>query len=216
MGEWRLFPEGTVPEYTTAAWYAGRERAPHLEQGGGHTERLIETAAQVHAAAKEYGLRTVSDLGAGDGGLLSLLERPPIVSCWGYDLQQTNVDGAVNDRGVRVELGDVVDGEWYDPDLDNRDGTIVVGQIVVCTEMLEHLIDPHGFVRRIAQRARWPERDPVLVASSPWMERPGNAYEFHTWAWNQDGYRALLEQGGFEVVRQQICGGFQVLTGVRR
>lgn len=206
MGEWRLFPEGTIPEYTTPAWYAGRERAPHLEQPG-HAERLHETARQVHAAANAYGLRTVSDLGAGDGGLLSLLQDPPITSCWGYDLQQTNIDGAAGDRGVRVELADVVESEWGD-----QPGTITLGQIVVATEMLEHLIDPQGFVRRIASA----DQARVLIASSPWTERPGAAYEFHTWAWDPDGYRALLEQGGFDVVAQQFCGGFQVLTGVRR
>lgn len=205
MGEWRLFPEGTIPEHTTPAWYAGRERAPHLEQAG-HAERLHETARQVHAAAETHDLHTVSDLGAGDGGLLSLLENPPITACWGYDLQQTNIDGAANDRGVRVELADIIEAEWGD-----GPGMVTLGQIVVATEMLEHLISPHGFVRRIAAKGAQ-----VLVASSPWTERPGSAYEYHTWAWDPDGYRALLEQGGFEVVKQELCGGFQVLTGVRR
>lgn len=211
MGEWRLFPEGTIPECTTAAWYAGRERAPHLEQGGGHTERLIETAAQVHAAARAHFELppTVSDLGSGDGGLLSLLDLTQVLHAWGYDLQQTNVDAAENDRHVNVYYGDVVEGWYLESEVIGR-APIMWGAISVCTEMLEHLIDPHAFVRTIAEHSR------VLVASSPWMERPGSAYEFHTWAWDQEGYRALLEQGGFEVVRQQICGGFQVLTGVRR
>lgn len=212
MGEWRLFPEGTIPEYTTAAWYAGRERAPHLEQGGGHTERLHETAAQVHAAADAYFSHapTVSDLGAGDGGLLSLLEVPSrIAVAWGYDLQQSNVLAARVERGVNVVFGDVVEG-WLSLARNGPRYLIRFGDISVCTEMLEHLVDPHAFVRTIAQGSR------VLVASSPWMERPGSAYEFHTWAWDPEGYRALLEQGGFEVVRQELRGGFQVLTGVRR
>jgi hypothetical protein len=55
----------------------------------------------------------------------------------------------------------------------------------------------------------------VLVASSPHTERPGAAYGFHTYAWDLDGYRALLEQAGFEVVRQEPVGMFQVVTGVR-
>jgi 2-polyprenyl-3-methyl-5-hydroxy-6-metoxy-1,4-benzoquinol methylase len=210
MGEWKLFPDGTIPEYTTAAWYAGRERAPHLEQGGGHTERLHETAAQVHVAAcTRFDLPpTVSDLGAGDGGLLSLLNMDQIVAAWGYDLQQTNVHGARSEREVDVQYGDVIEG-WTEPRFTRGRVPIRWGQISVATEMLEHLVDPHGFVRTIGQHSK------VLVASSPWLERPGSAYEFHTWAWDQDGYRALLEQGGFQVVRQQICGGFQVLTGVR-
>lgn len=208
MGEWRLFPEGTVPEYTKPDWYAGRDRAPHLEQGE-HRDRLIEAAAQVHAAAIEFfdHMPTVSDLGAGDGGLLSILDRSRIIAAWGYDLQQTNVDAARSQRCADVVLGDVVEG-WATPY--SRLGTIPIqfGDISVCTEMLEHLIDPHWFVKSIV-------RSRVLVASSPWTERPGSAYEFHTWAFDPDGYRALLEQGGYRVVRQELRGMFQILTGVR-
>jgi hypothetical protein len=208
MGEWRLFPEGTVPEYTKPSWYAGRSRAPHLEQGE-HRDRLIEAAAQVHAAAVEFfdHMPTVSDLGAGDGGLLSILDRSRIIAAWGYDLQQTNVDAARDERGVSVSLGDVVEG-WLRLEPDGPTHPIRFGDISVCTEMLEHLVDPHWFVKSIVQSR-------VLVASSPWTENDQNHYEFHTWAFDQAGYRALLEQGGYRVVRQEIRGMFQVLTGVR-
>jgi hypothetical protein len=190
--EWRLFPEGTIPEYTRPEWYAGREHAPHLEQVG-HRDRLMATASLVARAAMG-GRRTLVDLGAGDGGLLSLLG--PAVAAWGYDLTPENLQAA-KERGVDVRLGDVVEGdvEW--------------GQIAVCTEMLEHLVDPHGFVRRIAQHAE------ALVCSSPWLERPGSAYEFHTWCWDLDGYRALVEQAGFRVLRQQYVHGFQLILASR-
>lgn len=191
--EWRLFEAGTVPEYTRPDWYAGRERAPHLEQDG-HRDRLMRSAAFVAEAAFRYGLSTVVDLGAGDGGLLSLFGSG--LHVWGYDLQPSNLEGA-KERGVDVRLGDVVDGdvEWAD--------------IAVCTEMLEHLVDPHAFVRRIAEHAR------VLVCSSPADERPGSAYEYHTWAWDLEGYRALVEQAGFQVVKQQPVNRFQVILAAR-
>jgi hypothetical protein len=190
--EWQLFEAGTVPEYTRPEWYANREHAPHLEQAG-HRDRLMATASLV-AWAATGGLRTVVDLGAGDGGLLSLLG--PALTGWGYDLQPTNLQAA-KDRGVDVRYGDVVDGdvEW--------------GQIAVCTEMLEHLVDPHAFVRRIAAHAQ------ILVCSSPWGERPGAAYEFHTWAWDLAGYRTLVERSGFAVLRQQRVHGFQLILAAR-
>ena len=192
--EWRLFPEGTVPEYTRPEWYAGRDHAPHLDQPL-HRGRLLQTASFVAQAAFAGKLRTVVDLGAGDGGLLSLLG--PALTGWGYDLMPTNLDAAKK-RGADVRYGDVVAGdiEW--------------AEVAVCTEMLEHLVDPHGFVRRIGEHAQ------VLVCSSPWQERPGNAYEFHTFAWDMDGYRALVEQGGFKVQRQRCVGPFQVILAVRR
>lgn len=193
MGEWRLFPEGTVPECTTAAWYAGRDRAPHLEEEI-HRPRLIASATHVARVAFSRGLSTLVDLGAGDGGLLSLLG--PNLKAWGYDLAPANV-AAAEHRGVDVRQGDVLtdDVEW--------------AEIAVATEMLEHLVDPHAFVRTIASRAR------ALVCSSPWNERPGAAYEFHTFAWDFDGYRSLVEQGGFTVLQQEAVGPFQVIVAVR-
>ena len=194
--EWRLFPEGTIPEYTTPEWYAGRLSAPHLEEPG-HRERLIATAEVII----ELNPSTVVDLGAGDGGLLSLLQAAHI-SCWGYDLQQTNVDVAQNIRGVQVELHDIVN-DFYSVGHGN-------GDVAVATEMLEHLIDPHGFVDKIAQMYS------IVVASSPWHETPNNHYEFHTFCWDLEGYRNLFESNGFEVVNQFIVQGAQIITGISR
>lgn len=190
--EWRLFDEGTVPEYTQPGWYAGRGHAPHLEQG--HRPRMEHAAAFIAEAAFSRGLRTVVDLGAGDGGLLSLLG--PALTAHGYDLMPENLQAA-KERGVDVRYGDVLEDnvEWAD--------------IAVCTEMLEHLVDPHGFLRAL------PDSVKVLVCSSPRDERAGAAYEFHTWAWDFDGYRALVEQAGFTVQRQRPVGRFQVILAVR-
>ena len=99
MSEWRLYPEGTVPEHTTSLWYEGRERARHLEEPG-QRERLLRTA-ELCADAFSLGARDAVDLGAGDGGLLSQLQYP----CWGYDLQETNIEGA-RERGVKVSYLD--------------------------------------------------------------------------------------------------------------
>lgn len=186
--ETRFFEPGTVPEWTTPDWYAQRERAPHLEQDG-HRGRLLLSAEYVWHARSEHRLRTVSDLGCGDGGLLSLIGAP----AWGYDLMPENIAGAA-ERGVDARLGDFMNEpvEW--------------GDITVCTEVLEHLIDPHAFVASIPSQ--------VLVASSPDGETWEQRYEFHTWGWDMPGYRALFEQGGYRVVRHESIG-FQVLMGVR-
>jgi 2-polyprenyl-3-methyl-5-hydroxy-6-metoxy-1,4-benzoquinol methylase len=195
---WRLFEEGTVPPWTTAEWYAGRDRAPHVDEAV-HKDRLLLAARMVDDAARDRGFPTLVDLGCGDGGLLWLLAQSlvPLDRAWGYDLQQSNVAPGVKERHVDVRYGDVVNGE------------IEWGEIAVATEMLEHLVDPHAFVRRIAEHSR------VLVASSPHTERPGNAYEFHTWAFDLEGYHELLEQAGYEVVAHETTGMFQVITGVR-
>lgn len=194
MTEWRLFDEGTVPECTTPAWYEGRERAPHLEQPG-HRERLYATYDHFKALLQQFPMiESVSDLGCGDGGFLSLL--PSGLDTWGYDVSPEAVRGA-RQRGVKATQFDVISGEP------------VLGTLSVCTEMLEHLIDPHGFLQRVA----W--GSPFIIASSPATETDRDHYEFHTWAWDADGYRALLEGAGYTVTSATRVQSFQVLTGVK-
>lgn len=197
MVEVRFFEEGTIPECTTSEWYTGREHAPHLEQYG-HRDRLIKASEFVHRLVAEHGLTRVVDVGAGDGGLLSTLSDLS-VSREGYDLQQTNVDAAKANRGLDLEVRDIVADPptWSDDE----------HTCVVATEMLEHLVDPHGFLKAIPAKA--------VVVSSPWSETVGPAYEFHTWAWDNDGYRALIEQAGYEVVYQENVSIFQVWGAVR-
>jgi 2-polyprenyl-3-methyl-5-hydroxy-6-metoxy-1,4-benzoquinol methylase len=192
MTEWQLFEPGTVPECTTASWYADRPRGPHLDEGI-HQGRLRLASEMATDAANRHGCAAIVDLGAGDGGLLSTVKGIP---AWGYDLQSSNVDPARAERGVDVRYGDVVAGEveWAD--------------LAICTEMLEHLLDPHAFVRRIAEHSR------VLVASSPYTETDESHYAFHVWAWDQDGYRVLLEQAGYRIERHETVDLFQVIQGV--
>lgn len=195
MKEWRLFEEGTVPEWTTPEWYAGRETAPHLEQEG-HKQRLELTGKMVNEAV-DMGAKSVCDLGAGDGGLLTLVR--PGIARWGFDLQQTNVDAAET-RGVTVSLLDVVGQPWTPADC------------MVATEFLEHLVDPHGMVRRIAA-----ERTVrFLVASSPYTETDESHYGYHTWAWDETGYRRLLEDHGWWVIRQETAWISQVLLAAKK
>lgn len=196
--QWRLYDPADPPYWTTPEFYAGREAAPHLEQEG-HRERLLLTADMVIDALDRFGkqnpgkLGSVLDLGAGDGGLISLFRGKGAVI--GYDLQQSNIDAAKG-RGVVVELKDVV----------TELPPIFPTDVLVATELLEHLLEPAEFVRRLhASPARH------LVASSPYTETPESHYEFHTWAWDLDGYRALLEDAGWRVIRQETAWISQVL-----
>ena len=197
MTEWKLF-DGPPPEYTTAAWYAGRDRAAHLEQDW-HRPRLLAAGRHVRDLAERHGLKTAVDLGCGDGGLLSLLSGAPgIGRCWGYDLCPAAVNGARLDRGVDAYLLDVI----------AEPGKVRWGALAVATELLEHLAGPHDLVRQAAKHSR------AIVASSPVHESDLLHYEFHAWAWDMAGYRALIEQGGFTITRHEVIGGHQVISGV--
>lgn len=204
--EARLFPEGTIPTWTTSDWYEGRDSAPHLEQDG-HRDRLLATRDVIVKLEDLWWPEdeiqehfSVVDLGAGDGGLLSLL-KASLVDSWGYDLQQTNVRVAHEYRRVNVRYVDVVNCQ---PE------AIKWAPVAVATEMLEHLIDPHGFVKKVSEYSDY------IVASSPWHETADNHYEFHTWAWDEEGYAALLRNNGFPEIQQHFrVSGAQIIVGAK-
>jgi hypothetical protein len=193
--EWRLFEEGTVPYVSTAEFHRDRDRAPHLEQLH-HRPRLELALDCVRAAENWYARPTLSDLGAGDGGFLTLV-APYVGRAWGYDLCPANVAGAA-ERGADVRLQDFTKER---PDL---------GVITTMLEVLEHIARPHELVRAV-----WKAGVHVLIASSPSNETGTHHDAVHAWAWDMDGYRALLEGGGWSVVRHETTGGHQVILARR-
>jgi hypothetical protein len=200
MAEYKLF-EGDTPYVSTSEFHSHRPRAFHLEEDG-HRERLYTAREFVGKAAEwDGGQVSVSDLGCGDGGLLSILQDMPEVSrCWGYDFQPSNAAGW-QERGVTASLADA-----FGKDRD----VIQYGRVVVTTEVLEHLADPHGAIEHFAYTSDY------LVASSPYDEHADSHDECHAWAWDLEGYRNMVESNGFRVIEHRKLGWkFQVLLAVR-
>lgn len=194
--EWRLFDEGETPFVSTLEFHHDRDRAPHLEQVG-HQPRLFKAAEYVMEIAQHQGGVTVSDLGCGDGGLLSLVQMHPFVTeAWGYDFTPANA-AAWTSRGV----------EGMELDFVNYRRGVSFGDVTIMTETLEHLADPHEIVRWVATGSKW------LVASSPAFETDTMHDGLHAWAWDQSGYAALLEQGGYLIIRHELAASFQVIMG---
>jgi len=200
VAEWKLF-EGDEPYVSTAAFHEHRARAPHLEQEG-HQQRLHMAAKFVQDACLLDGEAcSVSDLGCGDGGLLSVVQNYSCVSrAWGYDFQPSNQAGW-QDRGVTAYLKDVFGADRDD---------IQFGRITVMTEVLEHLANPHGEVRWVSQNSDY------LVCSSPYDESDLSHDECHAWAWDKVGYRNLLENNGFTIIEHvDLSWKFQVALAKR-
>lgn len=193
MTEWKLF-DGDVPHVSTAAFHADRARAPHLEQPG-HRRRLLAAAVMVRAAAAELGAPcTFSDVGCGDGGLLSLVQGA-FTDAWGYDFCPANTAGWA-ERGVTAEFLDV----FADP------GRARLGDVTAATEVLEHLADPHGVLVWIrAHSAR-------LVCSSPHGEDNRSHAAEHAWAWDTQGYAAMITGAGWVIGQHELAGPFQVVS----
>jgi len=202
MAEYKLF-EGAVPYVSTAEFHADRPRAPHLEQAG-HQERLHLAAEFVCQAVRALGGEDirVTDLGCGDGGLLSLIKGTPgIEAAWGYDFCPANAAGW-QERGVTAYARDV-----FNPDSPVNAGLSapVFGDVVVMTETLEHLADPALRAGRLRDRAKY------LVCSSPWNENPQQHDACHAWAWDLEGYASMIQSAGWTIERHQQAGLFQVV-----
>jgi hypothetical protein len=197
--EHRLFDPASPPEWLDPEWWRYRDHCDHLgSPTGAHVSRLKEAAALAVKAAGPFPalgeiVNPIIDLGAGDGALLELVGRQP--HAWGYEINRADVKYAREVRGVNVRQCNVRKAL-------EKGGGLHLGapelqaSVVVLTEVLEHMADPHGFLTLLHAR---PEVR-YVVASSPHGETP-EAHEWnHAWAWDVDGYEEMFEAAGFEPI----------------
>ena len=194
MTTWKLFDGGT-PYVSTAEFHAGRDRAPHLEQPG-HRERLLLAASMLLDIASPA--LTFSDLGCGDGGLLSLIQDT-FGGAWGYDFCPANATGWA-ERGVTATSLDV-----FGADKDQ----VRIGDVTAMTEVLEHLADPLAALAWVRGTSRW------LTCSSPHNENDTSHAPEHAWAWDTTGYADLITTAGWVIQRHEQTGPYQVILASR-
>jgi hypothetical protein len=192
--EHRLFDPADPPEWLDPEWWRDREHCDHLgSPTGAHVARLRAAAAFATRATlmTDYTAAPyIVDLGAGDGALLSLLPVPLREKSFGYDIIRADVMYATDVRGAKVWARNVAKAL-------NDDGSVLhLGPVVVLTEVLEHMADPHAFLAKLHAR---PEVR-YVVASSPFQETPEKHEWNHAWCWDTEGYRAMFDAAGFRRV----------------
>jgi Methionine biosynthesis protein MetW len=139
------------------------------------------------------GVQTVTDLGCGDGSLLEMLSLGS--HAWGYEIGDGDVNHA-RSRGLDVRAGSIITGD------------LEYGDLIIVSEVLEHLDDPVAFLRSLPH-------DRFLVVSSPSRETGSWHNSIHTWAWDLHGYRDVLSRGGWDAIYQTECdGGFNTFAGI--
>lgn len=191
MTEHRLFDPADPPEWLDPEWWRDRPHCDHLDSlTGAHVARLHAAADLVWKTSLNYANSApVCDLGAGDGALLSLLPTSLREKSWGYDVISADVEYALAVRGVEVMQASIQRA------MDNG-YLITFAPVVVLTEVLEHMADPHGFLAKLHAR---PEVR-YVVASSPHSEMPERHEWNHAWCWDTDGYPRMFESEGFNAL----------------
>lgn len=186
--EWKL--EGLDDIRPDRPWM-NLERQPGFAQRA----KLVADLARLVCELRPD-IASVSDLGCGDGSLLNRM--PAYLERWGYELGASDVGHAVDRLGLDVRQADILRSP------------LEYGDLIVASEVLEHLADPVGFLKGLPDEA-----DAHLIASSPSAETGEWHNSIHSWAWDLDGYRDLLERGGWRVLYQAECdGGFNTFGGV--
>jgi 2-polyprenyl-3-methyl-5-hydroxy-6-metoxy-1,4-benzoquinol methylase len=137
----------------------------------------------------------VTDVGCGDGALLKILAMSQ--RAWGYELGTGDVQHA-QAQGLDVRQCDIITDE------------LEYGDVVIASEVLEHLADPVRFLQRIPAGR-------TIIVSSPSRETGEWHNPIHTWAWDLTGYRNVIERGGWRPIYQTECsGGTNIFSGETR
>lgn len=186
--ETRLFDPAAPPEWLHAAYWRDLPHYSHIDSPtGAHCARLAHAADLAANAARAAAIDEICDVGAGDGALLQLLPQPLRSNSFGWDASVHNAGYAQLARGVAVAAADVVSGLERD--------RLALAPVVVCTEVLEHLENPHAFVRALTTADQGRVR--YVVASSPAHETPEEHEPNHAWCWDEDGYHELFMNAGY-------------------
>jgi hypothetical protein len=175
----------TIPHSHDSEFYQDLDLADHINQEG-HRPRLMQVLEYITSLASEDPNLNICDFGCGNGGLIREIEAKLPNKIWGYDLLPANVKDA-HSKGNQKNI-------FYKDFITDTEG-IKYPDIAICTEILEHLVDPDEFLKRLLDN-----NVQCIVASSPDYETPNYHAPFHLWVFNGDSYKEMFEQVGWNVI----------------
>ncbi len=115
---------------------------------------------------------------------------------YGCDLLPANVEDAKS-RGFDVDYHDFVNE------------VTLSGNLVILTEVLEHLIEPHALLKRLHD---YPGDCQWIVASSPANETKDAHYPHHNWVWMNGSYPQMFMNAGWQFVSRTDFAGAQIVV----
>lgn len=168
------------------AFYADRYPGGYRHaQWTDHVERVDASVGFLHPWTTD--MRSVADLSCGDAEIVRRLHLPVAVL---GDLNGAPYIPGMPPGITAAPPGPLPDTLEYLSPMDPVD-------LYVCSETLEHLDDPDGFLSRLPALARH------LFVSTPVAETRGQGNEEHYWSWDVDDLRTMLTDAGW-LPRDQI------------
>lgn len=216
--EWKLFDPQNPPPVANPDFLRNQPWM-RLEGQPGFRERstmVREMVAEVLRWCEPY-IYQVTDLGCGDGAMLRVLADDlkkaaiPPSRITGYDIGASDIAYANKAGPYEFRLANIA-----------RDFRILqLGELNIMTEVLEHMTDPHGFLKTLRDLLR--ERilggdqaeQIFMVGTSPASETDEWHNAIHLWAWDWDGYAQMFRRAGWEIVDHvSVAGGDNTFNGV--
>lgn len=170
------------PHSHDALWYLERESADHINQVG-HRHRLLQVQEYLLGLIQNNSEYTICDFGCGNGGLIREIEKKVSNKIWGYDLCPANIEDAQKKGSENIFYKDFINDE-----------DIKYSDIVICTEVLEHLVNPDEFLKKLLKN-----NVKKIIASSPNYETPKSHEPYHLWVFNGESYKEMFVNAGWNV-----------------
>jgi SAM-dependent methyltransferase len=189
-----------------AAFYPLQGQMAVAYGGGIHTKHRHMRYHDFFVQRVKPGER-VLDIGCGHGAVAYDITEKAGAYVTGIDLSPENIQQAHSHHShprVRYILGDVLrDLPWEQFD------------VIIMSNVLEHLEDRVGFLRRVQaaiQPSRWLIRVPLFERhwSVPLKEELGLDYRLdltHHVEYTQEGFADEMQQAGLEIVHQEVRWG---------
>lgn len=147
---------------------------------------------------------TILDPACGDASIVETAHKLwPFESASLADISIPNMK-YVEGRGwswAHTQVADLMDTIEFEPPVD----------LIVLTEILEHVEDPPAVLKAARQRAQ------MLIASSP-IDEPDGGNPEHLWSWHVNEYRQMIVDAGWQPTSLQILSfeqfpyAFQIWT----
>lgn len=147
------------------------------------TPRLYLVAGLVRYLKDRYDIKSITDVGCGDGGLFSIIHdfKSEYI---GIDLAEANINYA------RDQFSDKPNVEFVHEDFTQH--PINQTDLVICCETLEHLVDPVKLLKSLPTK--------FLIASVPMNETKRKHGKYHLWAWDETEFRGLVKNCGYKII----------------